>query len=92
MNEKSKKELIINLIKETFESGNYDRHKFDTVFPSYLNESIDMKKPNYNRDFIIRMVYALDLSKTLNEYGLWDYARLQWDKVDRIDKNIFKWK
>jgi hypothetical protein len=87
----SKRKKIIEIIKETLMSNNYDEKKFKLYFPDFLNESKEQDMKDIPK-FIEKCVNGMNLHSKLNNQGLYDYKSYDWSKSnEKISKSIFKW-
>jgi len=90
MTDKNKRQQVIKIIKDTLNSGNYDYTTFRSIFPPYLKENVD-NITDY-RAYIIKLVAALGINHKLNEAGLYDFVKYDWNKIDKVDADLFKWR
>ena len=89
MTDKDKRKLVMKFIKERLKTGDYNKSKYNSVFPPYLNESVE---PSDYKNWIVKMIYALELDSLLSSKGLWNFQDLRWNEVEVIDKDIYKWR
>jgi len=90
MKTKQQKKQIIEIIKNKLRSGDYDKDKLEQLFPSHLNEAI-LNESNVKS--ITKLIIGLDLQQEINNEGLYNYYRYDWDNsIIPIPKSNYKWR